>query len=95
MATLKVEFPTGSNHYITLGQVAVELSNRLISLFQKRPDGSRPIYKQNSPFNKEKDWENLLLFHEYFNGDDGEGLGASHQGWTSLVAKLLQQLEGY
>jgi len=89
--TLKVEFPTRSGNWITLEEVATELSHRLIKLFLKRSDGTRPIFVHNSPFNQEADWQNLFLFHEYFQGESGLGLGASHQGWTSLVAKLLQQ----
>lgn len=92
--TLKVEFPTGSQNWLNLGEVATQLSKRLIDLFLKKPDGTRPIFPHNSPFNQEKDWQDLLLFHEYFQGDHGLGLGASHQGWTSLIAKLLQQSGG-
>jgi hypothetical protein len=91
---LKVEFPTRSGNWLTLGEVATQLSQRLMSLFQKRADGTRPIFAYDSPFNQEDDWQNLFLFHEYFQGDNGLGLGASHQGWTSLVAKLLQQAGG-
>ncbi len=92
--TLKVEFPTRSGNWMNLGEVATQLSQRLMALFLKRPDGTRPIFAQESPFNREADWQDLLLFNEYFQGDNGLGLGASHQGWTSLVAKLLQQLGG-
>lgn len=92
--TLKVEFPTGSKNWMNLGDIATELSHRLMTLFLKRPDGTRPIFARHSPFNQEPDWQNLLLFNEYFNGDTGLGLGASHQGWTSLIAKLLQQSGG-
>jgi hypothetical protein len=89
--SLKVEFPTRSGNWITLGEVAAQLSIRLISLFLKRPDGTRPIFASQSPFNQESDWQDLPLFNEYFHGDTGLGLGASHQGWTSLIAKLLQK----
>lgn len=92
--SLKVEFPTRSGNWMTLGEVATQLSIRLMALFLKRPDGTRPMFAMNSPFNQEPDWQDLLLFHEYFHGDNGLGLGASHQGWTSLVAKLLQQSGG-
>jgi hypothetical protein len=92
--SLKVEFPTNSGNWMNLGEVATQLSLRLMALFLKRPDGTRPIFAYQSPFNQEPDWQNLMLFNEYFNGDDGLGLGASHQGWTSLVAKLLQQSGG-
>lgn len=89
--SLKVEFPTGSGNWISLGEVATQLSRRLIDLFQKNADGNRPMHGPHSPFDKEKEWKNLFLFNEYFHGEDGRGLGASHQGWTTLIAKLLQQ----
>ncbi len=92
--SLKVEFPTRSGNWMTLGEVATQLSIRLISLFTKRPDGTRPIFPTNSPLNQQVDWQNLLLFNEYFHSETGAGLGASHQGWTCLIAKLLQQSGG-
>jgi hypothetical protein len=93
--SLKVEFPTGSGNWMDLGQVAHELSKRLLKLFKKQPDGSRPIYENQSRFNSDRQWQDLILFHEYFNGDTGEGLGACHQtGWTALIAKLMQQCGG-
>lgn len=89
---LKVEFPTGSGHYLNLWDVAEELSKRLISLFSENEEGFRPIYGNHTLFNKDPNWQRLILFHEFFHGDEGLGLGASHQtGWTSLIAKLLQQ----
>jgi hypothetical protein len=75
-------------------RVSAELSRRLMPLFFKKPDGSRPISASNIPFNYDRDWQDLLLFHEYFQGENGMGLGASHQGWTSLIAKILQQSSG-
>lgn len=93
--SVKVEFPTRSGNWLNLWDVSTELSKRLMSLFLKREDGTRPIFAQHSPFNKDPNWQNLLLFHEFFHGDTGEGLGANHQtGWTALVAKLLQQSGG-
>lgn len=89
---LKVECPTGSGTWMHLGEVADEISRRLISLFLKKEGGSRPIYPSNSAFNQDPDWQNLILFYEFFHGDTGVGLGANHQtGWTGLIAKLLQQ----
>lgn len=89
--TFKVECPTGSGIYMTLWEVATELSRRLISLFLQT-NGKRPIYGDNPLFSKDPYWKDKLLFHEYFHGDTGVGLGASHQtGWTGLVAKLIQQ----
>jgi hypothetical protein len=87
-----VECPTGSGRLLTLWEVAAELSRRLTRLFLKRPDGTRPMYGINERAQRSPQWSDLLLFHEYFHGDTGVGLGASHQtGWTALVAKLLQQ----
>ncbi|HEY3349473.1 MAG TPA: glucosidase [Thermoanaerobaculia bacterium] len=87
-----VEFPKGSGRELTLWQVADELSRRLTGIFLAGPDGRRPAYGGTGVFQTDPHWKDLLLFHEYFNGDDGAGLGASHQtGWTGLVAKLLQQ----
>jgi hypothetical protein len=89
---VKVECPTGSGHHATLWEVAVELSHRLGRLFLKDADGKRPALAATEPFANDPHWKDLLLFHEYFNGDTGAGLGASHQtGWTALVAKLLEQ----
>jgi mannosylglycerate hydrolase MGH1-like protein len=88
----KVECPTGSGTYMTLKEVANELSNRLIKLWLRNEKGERPFLRASAgAFNPETDSE-LCWFHEYFNGDDGGGLGASHQtGWTALLAKLIQQ----
>ncbi len=88
----KVECPTGSGTYLTLNGIANELSNRLIKLWMRNENGERPFLRASvGAFNPATDSE-LYWFHEYFNGDDGGGLGASHQtGWTALVAKLIQQ----
>ena len=87
-----VECPTGSGVYLTLWDVAEELSRRLARIFLKTPDGKRPVNGRNSIYANDPNWRDLILFHEYFHGDDGAGLGSSHQtGWTSLVAKFLQQ----
>ncbi len=92
---LKVECPTGSGQMMTLNEVATELSKRLMRLFLRDETGQRPIYGTQRVFQEEPHWRDLILFHEYFHGDTGTGLGASHQtGWTGLVAKLLQQSGG-
>ena len=89
---VKVEYPTGSGRKLTLWEVAAELSHRLGRLFLKGPNGARPALAGLQQFENDPYWKDLLLFHEYFNGDTGEGLGASHQtGWTALAAKLLEQ----
>ena len=90
--TLKIEYPTGSGRMETLGAVATDLSTRLIRLFLRDGNGRRPVYGGQEQFQKDPYWKDLILFHEYFHGDNGAGLGASHQtGWTALVAKLIQQ----
>jgi hypothetical protein len=89
---LKVECPVGSGQMKTLWDVAADLSRRLTHLFLRGPDGRRPVYGDNEIFQTDPHCRNLLLFYEYFHGDNGVGLGASHQtGWTGLVAKLIQQ----
>ena len=88
----KIECPQGSGQMMDLWQVSQELSRRLESLFLRKSDGRRPAYGNNDVLNLDPHWREFLLYHEYFHGDTGEGLGASHQtGWTALVAKLFQQ----
>jgi hypothetical protein len=92
----KVEFPTGSGRMLTLWDCSQELARRLVALFRRGSDGGRPFNGDNALLREDPRWRDEILFHEYFNGDTGEGLGASHQtGWTALVAKLLQQLADY
>jgi hypothetical protein len=87
-----VECPTGSGRMMTLWEVAAEISRRLTRIFLKGPDGRRPLFGGLESFQGDPHWQDLILFHEYFHGDNGAGIGASHQtGWTGLVAKLLQQ----
>jgi hypothetical protein len=89
---LLVEFPTGSGDRVTLKEAAKRLSQRLSSLFLPGSDGKRPIYNGNQLFQTDPHFNDHILFYEYFHGDNGAGLGASHQtGWTGLVAKLLKQ----
>ena len=88
----KVEFPTGSGNLLNLRQVAEELSHRLSRIFLRDENGKRAAFGNSEKIQTDEHWRDLLLFHEYFHGDTGKGLGASHQtGWTGLVAKLLQQ----
>ncbi|MEZ5142018.1 MAG: hypothetical protein R2726_05785 [Acidimicrobiales bacterium] len=85
-----VELPTGSGHQATLVEVADELARRLTALFLEGPDGRRPVFGDVELFQRPGPWHDLIPFHEYFHGDDGAGLGASHQtGWTALVADLI------
>ena len=89
---LKVACPSGSTRMLNLGEIAAELSRRLSALFLPGPDGRRPVYGGTEIFQRDPHWRGLIPFHEYFHGDNGAGIGASHQtGWTGLVAKLLQQ----
>ena len=87
----KVEHPTGSGKLLSLREIAHELSQRMVKMFCKDAQGKRAIHGDNTVLQSDPHFENHLLFHEYFDGDTGRGLGASHQtGWTGLVAKLIQ-----
>jgi hypothetical protein len=90
--SLLVEYPTGSGHRVTLWEVAAELSRSLTRIFLRDDNGRRPVYGSVERFQKDPYWRDLILFYEYFHGENGSGLGASHQtGWTALVAKLIEQ----
>jgi hypothetical protein len=90
---LRVECPTGSGKMMTLFDVAQELSRRLAGTFLRDDDGRRPVYGGTGLFQEDPHWRDLILFYEYFHGDNGAGLGAAHQtGWTGLVARLIQSL---
>lgn len=92
----KVELPTGSGTEATIWGVSRELSRRLIQIFLKDGDGRRPVNGNREIFHTHPNWRDLILFHEYFHGDSGDGLGASHQtGWAGLVAKLISQYVEY
>jgi hypothetical protein len=87
-----VECPTGSGQKVTLWQAAREVSRRLTRIFLRGADGKRPVFGGIQPFQEDPNWRDLIYFHEYFHGDNGAGIGASHQtGWTGLVAKLIEQ----
>ena len=87
----KVECPVGSGSLRTLNDVAQEISGRLASIFLLNADGNRPVYGHHPEINADPHFRDYLWFYEYFHGDTGRGVGASHQtGWTALVAKLLQ-----
>jgi hypothetical protein len=91
----QVECPTGSGRMLNLWEVGVDLSRRLTRLFLRHEGGRRPVYGGTEKFQTDPHWRDLILFYEYFHGDNGAGLGASHQtGWTGLVAKLIQQVHG-
>jgi len=89
-----VEFPTNSGNKLTLGQIADELAGRLTSIFLRDEQGRRPVFGTNTIFQNDPRWRDYIPFHEYFHGDTGRGVGASHQtGWTAVVANLLQQIK--
>jgi hypothetical protein len=90
-----VECPTGSGRYCTIGEIATELATRLSRLFLRDDRGRRPVFGDNQRLQTDPHFRDHVLFHEYFHGDTGRGVGASHQtGWTGLVAKLLQPRHG-
>jgi hypothetical protein len=90
---LKIECPTGSGNMLTLEQTSNEISRRLIGVFQRDATGRRPVLDGNRLFENDPHWRDLIPFHEYFHGDSGAGVGASHQtGWTALVASLICDL---
>jgi hypothetical protein len=87
----KVECPTNSGNQMSLFEVAREISNRLTAMFTKGPDGGRPLSGGNDLYRTDPHWQDLVLFYEYFNGDNGEGIGSSHQtGWTGLIARIIR-----
>jgi len=89
MDDFKVEYPTGSNQYFTLAEIAGSLKQRLKSIFLRNDKGERPVFGGNAKLNHDPYFKDLILFHEYFHGDSGKGLGASHQtGWTGLISLL-------
>ena len=90
--TIKVECPTGSGNFMTLWEVAAEISRRLTRTFLHATPTVPAGARRERRYHDDPHWRDLVLFYEYFHGDDGSGVGASHQtGWTGLVAKLLQQ----
>jgi Mannosylglycerate hydrolase MGH1-like glycoside hydrolase domain len=92
----RVECPTGSGKYMSLWEVANEISHRLIRIFKKDESGKRPVYGGTEKFQTDPNWSCYINFYEYFHGDNGAGIGASHQtGWTGLVAKLIRQAGEY
>jgi hypothetical protein len=88
----KIECPTGSGTWMTLASIAHEIAGRLISIFVRGEDGRRPVYGGSTTFQEDPHWRDLVLFYEYFHGDNGAGIGASHQtGWTGLIARVIEQ----
>jgi hypothetical protein len=92
----KASLPTGSTNEASLLEVTSNLSQRLISIFLSDEHGRRPVNGRHEKFNSDPHWRELICFYEYFDGDTGAGLGASHQtGWTGVVAKLIRQYGEY
>jgi hypothetical protein len=91
----RIEYPVGSGQRITILDAAVEITRRLTRLFLRDANGRRPCFGQNEKLQTDPHFKDYLLFHEFFHGDHGTGLGASHQtGWTALIAKLLNPRRG-
>ena len=89
----KVECPTGSGKKMTLYEVAKELGRRLNSIFLRDASGRRPVYGGTKKFQEDPHWKDYILFYEYFHGDNGAGLGASHQtGWTGIIGRVIDLL---
>jgi hypothetical protein len=92
---LQLEYPTGSGRTLDLADIAADLRARLIKLFTRGDDGRRPCFGGVERFQRDPAWQDNLLFNEYFHGDDGAGLGASHQtGWTGVIADLIRGRPG-
>jgi len=90
-----VEYPTGGGTQLTLGQIADELARRLTRIFLRDEQGRRPVFGANTVFQSDPHWRDAIPFYEYFHGDTGAGVGASHQtGWTAVVANLLNDAPG-
>ena len=91
--SMRVECPTGSGRAVSLDEAAEEVARRQVAVFRRGPDGARPCHGDDARLRDDPAWRDLVLFHEYFHGDDGRGLGASHQtGWTALVTRLIEKL---
>jgi len=89
--SFRVECPTGSGNHLNLFEVAREIANRLARIFLRDATGRRPVYGGVETFQTDPHWRDHILFYEYFHGDNGAGIGASHQtGWTGLVARLIE-----
>lgn len=89
--SFKIECPTGSGRLMNLFEVSKEIESRLAKIFLRDEHGRRPVYGGTEKFQTDPHWRDLILFHEYFHGDIGAGVGASHQtGWTGLIARLIQ-----
>ena len=94
--SFKVEFPTGSGHWVNLWEASLLLEERLVGIFRRDGEGRRAFNGQVDLFQNDPNWRDLILFNEYFHGDNGSGVGASHQtGWSAMTAKMINQLSRY
>ena len=94
--TFQVEFPTRSGNWVNLWDASLLLEHRLANIFRRDEQGRRPFNGEVELFQKDPHWRDLILFNEYFHGDNGSGVGASHQtGWTAMVCKMINQLSRY
>ena len=92
----KGEFPTGSGNNIPLSEVANEISKRLVGIFKREENGHRPVNDNYEVYNSNEHFKDLILFYEYFHGDNARGVGASHQtGWTGVVAELINAVSNF
>ena len=90
------EFPTGSGKYFRLDEVSKQIAQRLISIFLPRSNGARPVHSDHNIYARDKHFMDLILFYEYFHGENGRGVGASHQtGWTGVIAELISRVNNY
>ena len=90
---LEVEYPTGSGNILGLNEIRNDLMKRLLTLFQTDENGDRPVNAQHSEIYKDPHFKDLVMFYEYFHGDTGRGIGASHQtGWTALIANMINEI---
>jgi hypothetical protein len=86
-----IEYPTGSGQHKTLFDIAMDIGERLMHIFMKDESGWRPVYGGAEKFQTDPHWRDLILFYEYFHGDNGAGIGASHQtGWTGCIARMIE-----
>ena len=94
--SLKVEFPTRSGNWLNLWEVSLELEKRLVGIFRRDDQGRRPFNGKEETFQNDPHWRDLIQFNEYFHGDNGSGIGASHQtGWSAMACKMINQLSNY
>jgi hypothetical protein len=86
----RIEYPTGSGHKVSIKEAATEIAKRMMHIFTRNEHGQRPVHGRYDKLQKDEHFKDLILFYEYFHGDNGSGIGATHQtGWTGLIAELI------